>query len=117
MDECWYARQLPPALEAELAMFRLDKHHRVVQQTMSVDANWKLGVDTFCETYHFTKLHPSLKEDLVANTSVFRTFDGASGHGSSSSCMTLGRHSTRLMAAGLPQEEWTKVRSAAPMSP
>ena len=101
------AQTLPPALEAELSAYNLGEHHRVVSQTVTVDANWKLGVDTFCETYHFTKLHPGLREDLVANTSVFRTFEPEQGL-KSSSCMTLGRSSTRFMAAGLPEEQWAE---------
>jgi len=97
---------LPAELEAELSLYSLGKHHRVVEQTMHVDANWKTGVDTFCEPYHFTKLHPQLRENFVANTSVFRTFEADDGGLKSSSCMTLGRFTTRLMAAGMPEEEW-----------
>ena len=43
----------------------------------------------------------------MANTSVFRTFEPEQGL-KSSSCMTLGRSSTRFMAAGLPEEQWAE---------
>ena len=44
----------PPDLEAELSTYNLGKHHDVIQQDFTIDSNWKLPIDTFGETYHFS---------------------------------------------------------------
>ena len=44
------AEVMPPELQAELEIFQLDGLRRTQSQDMVIDANWKLPVDTFCES-------------------------------------------------------------------
>lgn len=101
--EALYAEAMPPELQAELEKYSPGKHFCLATQSMKVDSNWKLGIDTFGETYHFAALHPFLREAATSNTQVFRKF--GKNHG----CMTFGRFTTRMMAAGEVEESrWTE---------
>jgi phenylpropionate dioxygenase-like ring-hydroxylating dioxygenase large terminal subunit len=48
------AEVMPPELQAELEIAQLDGLMRVQSQDMVIDANWKLPVDTFCESCKHT---------------------------------------------------------------
>lgn len=92
----------------EMECLGLDKMPRVAQQTVQVDANWKLGVDTFGESYHFKTLHPGLSTTFVPMMSVFRPFPYKNGK-RHNSCMTLGRYTTLLMASGeVDKSRWAE---------
>ena len=104
---------MPPDLEAELSAYNIGEHHRAVEQTFTIDSNWKLPIDTFGETYHFDALHPQLREALVGNCSTFKSFGGL---GSNASRFTLAQNEVSLMKH-LPKEEWSKPSSISHMIP
>jgi hypothetical protein len=92
---------------SESVRLKVGQARKIISQDMTIDANYKLPTDTFCESYHFSKLHPSLGVQIMPNTSVFRTFEPDTPGGlTRSSCMTLGNVTTRLLAAGVPEEDW-----------
>src|SRR6267154_2458516 len=42
----------------DLAAYRLDAYHHYETRVLRRQLNWKLAIDTFCETYHLSYLHP-----------------------------------------------------------
>ena len=48
----------------------------MIEQSFGIKSNWKLPIDTFGETYHFSSLHPQLREALIPNCSTFKSFGG-----------------------------------------
>jgi len=105
----------PPELEAELSEYNIGKHHTVIQQDFTIDANWKLPIDTFGETYHFRSLHPTLREVLVPNCSTFKTF-GECGAGASRFC--LANNSVNLLGEGaIPKDKWAQPSSLSHLVP
>lgn len=94
---------MPVELVQELDKYSLGQHVCIAQQTLRIDANWKLGVDTFGEPYHFSTVHPFLREVFCPNTCVFRSFGEVPQHG----CMTLGRFTMKVMAEGtIDESQW-----------
>src|SRR6266705_676670 len=83
----------------DLAAYRLDTYHHYETRVLRREMNWKLAVDTFCETYHLAYLHPDTVSPLFHTNRA--TFDG------------FGRNH-RLMAArrtldelrGQPEAAW-----------
>mgnify|MGYP001823116482 FL=1 len=62
-----FVRQLPP----EFATFAFQDHQLYLQQSRSWNFNWKLGVDTFLENYHFTVLHRhTVAGRIIGNVSI-----------------------------------------------
>jgi len=83
----------------DLATYGLETYHHYETRTLRREMNWKLAVDTFCETYHLSYLHPDTVSPLFHTNRA--TFDA------------LGRNH-RLIAArrtldelrGQPEESW-----------
>jgi phenylpropionate dioxygenase-like ring-hydroxylating dioxygenase large terminal subunit len=83
----------------DLAAYGLDAYHHYETRVLRREMNWKLAVDTFCETYHLAYLHPDTVSPLFHTNRA--TFDA------------FGRNH-RLMAArrtldelrGQPEEGW-----------
>jgi phenylpropionate dioxygenase-like ring-hydroxylating dioxygenase large terminal subunit len=83
----------------DLASYNLESYHHYETRTLRREMNWKLAVDTFCETYHLSYLHHDTISPLFYNNRA--TFDG------------FGRNH-RLVAArrtidelrGRPEAEW-----------
>lgn len=86
-------------LSDELASYGLQSYHHYETRALTREMNWKLGVDTFGETYHLHYLHRDTISDLFYNNRA--TFDA------------FGRNH-RLVAArrtidelrGQPEAEW-----------
>ncbi|HKS90218.1 MAG TPA: SRPBCC family protein [Stellaceae bacterium] len=51
----------------DLAAYRLDTYHHYETRVLHREMNWKLAVDTFCETYHLSYLHPDTVSPLFHN--------------------------------------------------
>jgi phenylpropionate dioxygenase-like ring-hydroxylating dioxygenase large terminal subunit len=83
----------------DLASYNLESYHHYETRTLRREMNWKLAVDTFCETYHLSYLHHDTISPLFYNNRA--TFDA------------FGRNH-RLVAArrtidelrGRPEAEW-----------
>ena len=83
----------------DLASYNLKSYHHYETRTLRREMNWKLAVDTFCETYHLSYLHHDTISPLFYNNRA--TFDG------------FGRNH-RMIAArrtidelrGRPESEW-----------
>jgi phenylpropionate dioxygenase-like ring-hydroxylating dioxygenase large terminal subunit len=59
----------------DLADFRLDKYHHYETRVLRRAMNWKLAIDTFCETYHLSYLHPDTVSPLFhSNRATFDAF-------------------------------------------
>lgn len=96
---------LGPALDQELAAFRLVDYHLQYRQEFEVHANWKLTMDGFLESYHVRSLHrDSIGPYFYSNVS---TVD------------KLGRHIRTVLPRRridrmleLPEEEWSLLDNA-----
>jgi phenylpropionate dioxygenase-like ring-hydroxylating dioxygenase large terminal subunit len=51
----------------DLAAYGLGSYHHYETRVLRREMNWKLGVDTFCETYHLAYLHPDTVSPLFHN--------------------------------------------------
>jgi len=78
---------LPVDLATELEAMQVGSAVCAYTQELTMRSNWKLGVDTFGETYHFSSLHQGLSQVFLTNQSDFRTF--GEGRAQRHSCMTL----------------------------
>jgi len=62
-------------LGADLAAYGLDSYHHYETRVLRRKMNWKLGVDTFGETYHLQHLHPNTVDPLFySNRATFDAF-------------------------------------------
>lgn len=95
-------------LAPELESWGLDQLVNFGRDTYDVRMNWKLGIDTFGETYHFPTLH---RNTLAANF-----------HGNVQTYDTFGRnHRMGLCLRSIdelraePREKWHILRAALPV--
>jgi phenylpropionate dioxygenase-like ring-hydroxylating dioxygenase large terminal subunit len=51
----------------DLAAYGLDAYHHYETRVLRREMNWKLAIDTFCETYHLAYLHPDTVSPLFHN--------------------------------------------------
>lgn len=51
----------------DLAAYDLASYHHYETRVLRREINWKLAVDTFCETYHLSYLHPDTVAPLFHN--------------------------------------------------
>jgi phenylpropionate dioxygenase-like ring-hydroxylating dioxygenase large terminal subunit len=59
----------------DLARYGLEGYHHYETRTLRREMNWKLAVDTFCETYHLAYLHPDTVSPLFhTNRATFDAF-------------------------------------------
>lgn len=66
---------LGPELDAELASWHMDELSRLTSDTYDMALNWKLAMDTFGETYHFSVLHrDTLANSFHGNVQCYDTF-------------------------------------------
>jgi len=59
-----------------LAALDLGSLHRVCRDAFELESNWKVALDTFCETYHVPALHrDSLSRNLIPYVTIFDHYD------------------------------------------
>ncbi len=69
------ADELLCGLSTDLAAFDLATYHHYETRVLHRKMNWKLGVDTFGETYHLQHLHPTTVDPLFySNRCTFDAF-------------------------------------------
>ena len=65
----------PPELAAELAEWNYGEMTYLDADSYDVECNWKLAMDTFGETYHFSSLHKdTLYSVFHGNVQCYDTF-------------------------------------------
>jgi phenylpropionate dioxygenase-like ring-hydroxylating dioxygenase large terminal subunit len=95
-------------LGPELASWNLDRCEPQGRTTYPHAMNWKLAIDTFGETYHFTALHKNtLANDFYGNAQMYDTFER-------NHRMALCMKSIDSLR-GKPKEEWNVLRAALPV--
>ena len=101
-------RMLGAELAAELESWRLDELGHLGDDTYPAACNWKLAMDTYGETYHFTALH----KDTIA-----KEF-----HGDIQGYNTYGRNHRMLLVRRAiddlrdrPEDEWRIGRVTLPV--
>lgn len=65
--------------ESELGPLDLADHRRFATTTFTRPMNWKLGIDTFCESYHVPVLHHDTLAPMIHGD--FALFDAFGHHG------------------------------------
>ena len=84
---------------ADLAAYRLEGYHHYETRVLRRAMNWKLAVDTFCETYHLGSLHPGTVGPLFhTNRATFDAF--GSNH------RLIAARRTIEDLRGRPEAEW-----------
>jgi phenylpropionate dioxygenase-like ring-hydroxylating dioxygenase large terminal subunit len=69
------ADRLLGGLAGDMAAYGLDTYHHYETRVLRRKMNWKLGVDTFGETYHLQHLHPNTVDPLFySNRCTFDAF-------------------------------------------
>lgn len=102
------ASLLGEALDAELANWNLAELTSIGGDTYDVACNWKLAMDTFGETYHFTSLHANtLAAFFYGNVQCYDTY---------------GRHHRMLLTRkdidllrDRPEDQWRITTAALPV--
>ncbi len=90
------------ALDAEFASFGLDKYHHYETREIRRQMNWKLVIDTFLESYHFSVLHRNSVAPLFyPNLCLFKPFGLHLRE-------VLPRRSLESQR-GLPESEWDLI--------
>lgn len=83
----------------DLAAYGLETWHHYETRVLRRKMNWKLGVDTFGETYHLQHLHPDTVDPLFfSNRCTFDAF--GPNH------RMLAARKTFETLRGLPEHEW-----------
>jgi phenylpropionate dioxygenase-like ring-hydroxylating dioxygenase large terminal subunit len=83
----------------DLAAYGLETYHHYETRVLRREMNWKLAVDTFCETYHLSSLHPDTVSPLFhTNRATFDAF-GANHR-------MIGARRTIDELRGQPEEAW-----------
>ncbi len=95
-------------LGPELASFGLDRCLRHDDTHYDHSMNWKLAIDTFGETYHFTTLHRNtLANDFYGNVQMYDTY------GRNHRMMLCMKSIDDLR--GKPKSEWNVLHGALPV--
>ena len=95
-------------LAAEMESWRFDKLAYLGNDTYEAACNWKLAMDTFGETYHFTTLHQnSLITQFHGNVQAYDTF------GRNHRMLLVKRTIDSLRE--LPEDEWDITTAALPV--
>src|SRR3984957_2139226 len=91
--------QMLGGLGDDLAAYGLDSYHHYETRVLRRKMNWKLGVDTFGETYHLQHLHPNTVDPLFySNRCTFDAF--GPNH------RMLAARRTFDTLRGVPEDQW-----------
>ena len=91
--------QMLGGLGDDLAAYGLDSYHHYETRVLRRKMNWKLGVDTFGETYHLEHLHPNTVDPLFySNRCTFDAF--GPNH------RMLAARRTFDTLRGVPEDQW-----------
>ena len=102
------SEMFPDELAAELAAWNYGELTYLDSDSYDVDCNWKLAMDTFGETYHFSSLHKdTLYNAFHGNVQCYDTF-GINHR------MILTRRSIDEMRL-LPESEWSITTAGLPV--
>src|SRR5207244_9508609 len=83
----------------DLAAYGLERYHHYETRVLRRGMNWKLAVDTFCETYHLSHLHSDTVSPLFhSNRATFDAFDR--NH------RVIGARRTIDELRGQPEDSW-----------
>jgi len=86
-------------LGPDLAAYGLETYHHYETRVLRRNMNWKLGIDTFGETYHLQHLHPNTVDPLFySNRATFDAF--GPNH------RLIGARKTLGQLRDLPEEQW-----------
>lgn len=95
-------------LSAELASWNFDALHFLSNDSYDVACNWKLAMDTFGETYHFTALHKNtIALAFHGNVQCYDTY------GSNHRMLLVRRQIEELRT--LPEDSWDITTAALPV--
>jgi phenylpropionate dioxygenase-like ring-hydroxylating dioxygenase large terminal subunit len=84
----------------DLGAFQLDTFVPIESRTNTLNMNWKLVLDTFCESYHIRTLHrDSLAPMFNSDTTIFEAFGR--------NLVSIGLRKNVLDETAKPQEEWS----------
>src|SRR5579884_571697 len=86
-------------LRSDIAAYGFDTYHHYETRVLRRQMNWKLAVDTFCETYHLNHLHQTTVAPLFHSNRA--CFDGFGRN----SRMVAARRSIDALR-GVPESEW-----------
>lgn len=102
------AALFPEDLAAEIAEWNFGELEYLDADSYDIDCNWKLAMDTFGETYHFSSLHKD---------TLFGTF-----HGNAQCYDTFGLHHRMILTRRsidqmrhLPEDEWNITVAGLPV--
>jgi len=91
--------QLLDGLTVDFAAYGLEGYHHYETRVLHRKMNWKLGVDTFGETYHLQHLHPNTVDPLFySNRCTFDAF--GTNH------RMVGARKTLDELRGVPEQDW-----------
>jgi len=86
-------------LGPDLAAYGLDTYHHYETRVLRRKMNWKLGIDTFGETYHLQHLHPNTVDPLFySNRATFDAF--GPNH------RLIGARRTLDQLRAIPEDQW-----------
>lgn len=89
----------------ELAGHALGSHRLVGERTTVWPFNWKLGLETFLESYHIFSLHRETLGRQLKSAPMLCEYAGAHGRG-----VVMGNRCPELL--DLPESEWSRFQRA-----
>ncbi len=100
------AREFLGPMADLIAAMELDQASLVARDALEVDSNWKMALDTFCESYHVPATHPeTLAPQLVPLVAIDDSFGRHHRYS--------GPNRYMLDCVGKPEAEWPQSHYSA----